>query len=185
MSKPVVLMDLDGVVIDLEPKWFSIYNERWGDNLDPRGNREWDLLKVVKPESGRDIYNILDMDGFFRDLPAYEGALDGLKTLTRFTDVVVLTSALDNPNAAKDKLLWIREYAPFIKKGNVIITPRKDLVHGDIMVDDSPNNLKKTLAKHKIVYDHPYNRKVKDAERVHNWDELIEAIRRYNNEAFT
>lgn len=181
MSKPVVLMDLDGVVVDLEPKWFSVYNAEWDDNLDPKANRVWDLLKVVKPESGRAIYDILDRDGFFRDLPTYPGAMRGLGELARHTDIVVLTSALDNPNAARDKLLWIREFLPFIKKGNVIITPRKDLVHGDIMVDDSPNNLKKTLAKHKIVYDHPYNRMVKDAERVYNWTELTEAVYRYIN----
>lgn len=176
MAKPVVLMDLDSVVVDLTDAWFYAYYAGTGEII-PLDYDTWDLRKLVK--DGDYLYGILDQPGFFLDLPALPGAIDGLREIAAVTDVIISTSALDNPNAAKDKMLWVRKYLPFIKKGNIMIGTRKDLLMADIMVDDSPGNLKKTLAKHKIVMDYPYNRKVRDAERVHDWKELVEAVKRY------
>lgn len=179
MAKPVVLMDLDSVVVDMVPKWFTTFNAEYGEHLDPYNYDEWDLRKLVQGPCKSCIYDILDRDGFFRDMPFIDGAEEGMRELVKVSDLVIATSALDNPNAARDKMLWVRENLPFVKKGNIMIGIRKDLLHGDVMVDDSPGNLRKTLARHKVVLDYPYNRKVKDAERVYNWTELVAAVRRY------
>lgn len=179
MDKPVVLMDLDSVVVDLLQPWLDMYNMEYDDNLTEAQIDDWDTHKFVKPECGMCIYKYLNTPNFFADLDPIEGAVAGLEELASLAEVVIVTSALALPQATVDKLAWVQRYLPFIPKKNIIVTARKDLIHGDIMVDDSPANLAETPARHKVVFDYAYNRHVLDAERVHNWPELVEAVKRY------
>jgi 5'(3')-deoxyribonucleotidase len=177
MGKPVILMDLDSVTVNLMDKWFGMYNNDYNDNLTPSKIKSWDTHKYVKPECGYCIYDYLALPGFFLDLPFLPGAEEGMHELSKVGELVIVTSASDKPQAVADKLTWVQTHLPMVKKGNTIVTSRKDLVHGDIMVDDSPANLKQTLARHKIVLDYPYNRRVKDAQRVYDWAGIVDAVK--------
>lgn len=181
-GKPVVLMDLDSVVVDLQTKWYAMYNKVWDDDLKPEDVTHWNIERFVKPECGTRIYSILDEPGFFLDLPAIPGAIGGLWNISKSADIVILTSALGKPEPVRDKLLWVQRNLRMVKRQNTIVTARKDLIHGDIMVDDSPNNLKRTLARHKVVLDYPYNRNVKDAERAYDWDDIVRIVNGYIND---
>lgn len=179
MGKPTILMDLDSVVVDLTTPWYAAYNAEYNDDLTVERVTGWDTHKFVKPECGYCIYDYLKAPGFYRHLEMYPGALEGLREMSEFADIVIVTSAMSIPQATVDKMEWVKEYLPFLNYKNIIVTSRKDLVQGDIMVDDAPQNLADTLARHKVVYDQPWNQEVRDAERVHNWTELVAAVRRY------
>ena len=70
-----------------------------------------------------------------------EGAVKAVKTLAKHYDVFILSTApWKNPSAWMDKRTWIAKYfkGTFYKK--IILTHRKDLIMGDYLIDDRPNN---------------------------------------------
>ncbi len=79
----------------------------------------------------------------FRDLKPINGAISAVNTLLESSiyEVYFLSTApWGNPSAWTDKRLWLEE--KFGEKINrkLILTHRKDLVKGDILIDDRPNN---------------------------------------------
>ena len=112
--------------------------------------------------------------GFFRFLPAKEGAAEGIKKLSYKYDIVFVTAS--EPYAYEDKYYWVKGNLSFLDKPNLVLTHRKDLITGDIFVDDGPHNLLKSNAKTKIIFDHPWNRQVTQGQRVSDWDELVDLL---------
>ena len=77
------------------------------------------------------------------------------------------------------------KWFPFLSWDQVIITFRKQLIKGDVLIDDGVHNLEGGDYK-KILMTAPHNRNY-DAEahgmiRVHNWDEILQVIERLKTE---
>lgn len=120
--KPVVLCDLDGVVIDLMPAWLRRYNAEYGDTLTLAQIVEWDMVKAVKPECGKDIYKYLHNHELYDDAQPIEGALEGITELRKLGYRVVFATAT-NMHMAGRKLRWLAEHG-FL-----------ELTHGTISYD--------------------------------------------------
>lgn len=79
----------------------------------------------------------------FRDLKPIKGAIKGVNILldaTNYNVYFLSTAPWDNPSAWTDKRLWIEEQFGEKINRRLILTHRKDLVKGDILIDDRPNN---------------------------------------------
>ena len=50
------------------------------------------------------------------------------------------TAPWDNPSAWTDKRLWLEDKFGDAATRRLILTHRKDLIRGDILIDDRPNN---------------------------------------------
>ncbi len=157
-----IIVDLDGIVVDHTTSWFGYYNAEYGDKLTNADIKEWNTSLFVKPECGVKIFDYLAIPGFFEDLPALPGAIAALKMLQEDGHEVVICSATDIPEAAKGKMIWVRKYLPFLPKENLILTHGKYHVRGDILIDDSPHNIRKYREEygdrvHIIAIAYPYN----------------------------
>ena len=80
------------------------------------------------------------------------------------------------------KVERLLEMFPFLDWNHIIITSNKQMVCGDILIDDGPHNL--VGGKYfKILYDRPHNRKfdagANNALRLYTWDEIYFAIHTY------
>ena len=79
----------------------------------------------------------------FRNLEPLEGAIKAVNQLLEANSYKVYflsTAPWDNPSAWTDKRLWLADkFGDKIKK-RLILTHRKDLIKGDILIDDRPNN---------------------------------------------
>lgn len=168
-EKPLVCFDLDGVVADLVSKWLAHYNRDWADNLTPADITAWEWDRFVKPECGKRIYHYLSRPGFFADLAPLPGAIDGLRQLHERAEIVVLSASPQN--ALRDKWRWVEKHVPFLKRRNIILTYRKDLVRADVHIDDAPKNLTR-FAGIRALFDYPYNRDFHAAWRVDGWQEF-------------
>ena len=76
---------------------------------------------------------------------------------------------------------YLFEHFPFLSWDQVIITSRKQMIRGDVLIDDGIHNLEGGSYR-KILFTAPYNRDY-DAEgngmiRVHDWREIVEIIDR-------
>lgn len=82
------------------------------------------------------------LPGVYRNLEPYPGYVEFIRELVDIGwDVWIATKIPnDNPGAATEKLLWVAEHLPFLRK-SVIITPNKGTLGGpmDFLWDDRPH----------------------------------------------
>ena len=132
-----ILLDMDGVLCNLIGKWFTTYNQEYGDRIHIDALEDWGPHRIAR--AGKAIYKYLAQPGFFRDLEPIEGAIDGVRTLLdRGHDVVIVTAAR---RGHRDKLEWVAEHLPFLPRDNIVFAHRKELVRGELLFDDAPHNL--------------------------------------------
>ena len=78
-----------------------------------------------------------DLKVNFRDLDLMPGAQDALMRLNNDFDIFIATTPpWSRPDVWTHKREWIGEHFPWLKR-KMILTHRKDLLIGDILIDDS------------------------------------------------
>ena len=119
--KKLLYIDLDGVIADFISAMHS------------------HPLRKIPPydEHPDTIPNI------FRNLQLIEGAIASVNQLLeseKYEVYFLSTAPWNNPSAWTDKRLWLEELFGDVINRKLILTHRKDLVKGDILIDDRPNN---------------------------------------------
>jgi hypothetical protein len=78
--------------------------------------------------------------GFFSSLLPMEGALEFWNKWENIADLWFLTRpSIPNLHCYIEKAEWVRKYLGEEAQEKLIISPRKDLFHGDILIDDAIN----------------------------------------------
>ena len=73
----------------------------------------------------------------YRNLEVISGAKEAVMRLANEFDVFIATTPpWDRPKVWGEKRDWIVEHFPYLKK-KMVLTHRKDLLIGDILIDDS------------------------------------------------
>ena len=116
-------------------------------------------------------------EGFFRTAPVIEGSVEGLEYLNDKYEVIILSSATEYPQSLSEKVYWLNEHYPFIVWQQMVFCGRKDLVMGDIMIDDHPKNLDYFTGE-KFVFTQPHNSALlmPGCKRVASWKEIRELL---------
>ena len=81
--------------------------------------------------------------GIFRNLNPIIGAIEAVKILldsNQYEVYFLSTAPWNNPSAWTDKRLWLEDQFGDSVNRRLILTHRKDLLKGDILIDDRPNN---------------------------------------------
>ena len=179
-----ILIDADDVLEDLSPKWVSFLNERYGLNARYEDHTDWNMAHVFPSLTREQVYAVELEEDFYSRLEPLEGAVETVRKLMEdgHEIYVVTTTPYQIIKAKMEKVIF--RYFPFLTWKNIIITSNKHLIRGDVLIDDGVHNL---LGGdyHKILMTGPYNRDF-DAEsagmiRVHNWQEIYEAIQTLNS----
>ena len=192
MEPEVLLIDMDGIVADLATEWYARFNKMREEDYLRNPNTypappipvsidqitNWDTGKAVGDHR---IYGILEQKGLFHAVKPLPGAIRGVQAIkniklsdnTPAYDINFLTAAIVTPYALSEKAEWMKEYFPFINPKNIIYAYRKELVKGDIFIDDSPKNLeswKKAWPNGTtIAIDYPYNQNTSVDVRVYDY----------------
>ncbi len=114
MDKLTIFIDMDGVIANFD---------KAHSDLEKSENK-----KVYRPDL------VLDFSTF-EPMP---GAIDGVRKLTEMGHdlFIATTPPWDHPDAWAQKRDWILTWFPQFKK-KMFLTHRKDLLKGDILIDDS------------------------------------------------
>lgn len=124
MNKPILWLDMDGVLVDLEfqiKKWFELHPE---------------LKHIYKGSPDR-------IPGLFRNPPPIEGSLEAVHTLYdsgKYEMLIATAAPWGNPESAADKRYWIETHYGRMFHKKITVTHRKDLLYGDVLVDDRTRN---------------------------------------------
>lgn len=191
----LVGIDADGVLIDTVPAVCALYNEDWGDSLDPADVTAWNFTDFVKPECGPRVY------GYFKDARLYEiaepvpGAVEGWAALQEIPGIrpLIVTSSFDGQEPGKRTALRRMGFLPPIGDDKVAMDMAsvgdKSVLDLAVLLDDYPPNFAE-VACPGIVFPAPYNRAMElpagarrllldDGQRIppHAWDLAVRAIR--------
>ena len=175
----VILIDMDDTIEQLLKAWLRGVNDRYGRSVRYEDITSWDVSAPYPGLTREQVYAIPDEPGFWGTVEPIEGAAEAIR---RFMDagheiyIVTATPYISLPEKMDDLLF---RWFPFITWDQVIITTRKQLIKGDILIDDGIHNLKGGDYV-KILMTAPHNRSY-DAEsngmiRVNNWKEVEEVI---------
>lgn len=120
--KKILFVDMDGVLADFEAGVRS---------FEP--DMPWDRENVDRVcEANTRVFTIL---------PEIEGGVEAVTLLKEKYDIYFLTTPMCNvPDSYGDKRIWLREkFGDWVDK-RLILTHRKDLAKGDILIDDTLHN---------------------------------------------
>lgn len=135
-QRMTILVDMDSTVVEIFERWLGEYNDTTGDNLTVEELTTWHTHDHAR--HGRRIYEPLQREGFFRNLPPIPGAIEALEVLAREHDVIMTSAPLFAPHFT-EKVEWVREYLPFIPQENIALLSKKHLLRGHVLIDDGPH----------------------------------------------
>lgn len=181
MRKLTILVDMDDTIENLLVEWVRVLNETHGRNVALDDIREWDIKKAYPGLRDADVYAPLYADSIWGSVMPRADAIVYLYKLYKDGHLIYITTSSNYKTlAAKmDRLLF--RWFPFIDWSHVIVATKKQMLRGDVMVDDGPHNLVGgdyvrilMTAPHNRDYDAVSN----GMQRVSNWAEVYEIITR-------
>ena len=91
-----------------------------------------------------------------------------------------LMDSLNKPmsNPVDDKRLWVSEHFPDFTLSNIIFTSKKELIIGEITVDDKPETIERFMSAKRahILVNMPYNAKVNTPYRAYDLKQVEKMI---------
>ena len=178
MKKLTILVDMDDTIEQLLEAWVRGVNEKYGRHASYDDVVSWDVSSAFPGLSFEQVYEIPMQPGFWKTVDPIPGAAEALQRLIVAGHDVYIVTATPHDSVPEKMNDLLFKYFPFLTWHQVIITSKKQLIRGDVLIDDGIHNLEGGLYV-KILMTAPHNKNY-DAEangmiRVSNWDE-IEAI---------
>lgn len=180
MKQLTILVDFDQTLNNLNEAWVAYLNERHGTTVKTDDIKCWDITKAFPTLTPYEIFKPLLEEALWERVIPLPKAYDNIcKLKNDGHKVYVVTTS--NPVTVPIKLQKVLfKYFPFFTYNDVIITSHKQLIIGDVLVDDAPHNLEGDTTYAKILISAPHNRsfdeKTIDATRAEDWDEIYELI---------
>jgi 5'(3')-deoxyribonucleotidase len=193
-----ILLDQDQVICCWLERLLEWWNEDKGTHFTREDVKDWAVTDTLGPGSEDFIRSSMRYPEMYRDLEEVPGAIAGVeKLIDDGHDVLIVTAV---PKCAgivyHGKLEWLRRKMrrrvmnkssdvrerigePFFDLKNFIACQRKELISGDLLVDDGVHNLIpfKESGRMTVVFDAPWNRSYTGAtKRVYGWPDLLAFI---------
>ena len=174
-----ILVDMDDVIENLSVAWIDYLNRKYGTNVDRETVRDWDMAEAFPELKPEQVYAPLKDAELWKSVEPKEGAAEYMQKLIDEGNelYIVTSSAYDTIQIKMDEVLF--RYFPFIDWNHVIITSNKQMVRGDVLIDDGVHNLINGDYE-KILFNTPYNRdfsaEIHGMARVSSWNEIYEML---------
>lgn len=139
MTRPIVLLDCDGVLADFVGDLLPIIHSVTGIRATREQITHFDFSASLglSPAQSADVKRAIGgAVRFARFLEPCPGAIEGVAALRDLADVYIVTSPWNsNPTWTHDREWWLRKHFD-IPHANVLHGSAKHLVRGDVFVDD-------------------------------------------------
>lgn len=188
-----ILIDMDGIIVDLLGKWLDCYNHDFNDCLSVDMVDSWHIAECIKPQcSPEKMMSYIHRPGFFSDLKPLPGAIDGVKAIMALGHDVKFATAPCNADSAKCKIAWLDYH--FNGSGltglDSFICQDKHWIDADLLIDDKPETLARWDVKGCLTatIEYPYNAHLlvdcmasscTDTEAA--WEQLVAFVERVEN----
>ena len=184
----IILVDMDDTIEEMLVTWIEHVNRKYGRNTTYEDIKEWDVSKAYPGLTRKQVYDVILENDFWKDVKPMEGASEALQRFMERGHKILLVTATPYESLPGKMDHLIFRHFPYFSWEDVIVTRQKQMIRGDVLIDDGPHNLEGGDYA-KILLDAPYNRQY-DAEangmlRVYSWDEIERAIEQLEKEQET
>ena len=113
--------------------------------------------------------------GFMGTIPVPRSSISFMEELAaKNVELFIATSV--EPQCAGVRIANILENFPMVDPGNILIGSRKDILMGDVMLDDGWHNLVKSGVRYPVLFRRPWNRHISGVPAVGNHREFLGLI---------
>lgn len=177
----LIKIDIDGVLRNILEPMCKLYNDEFGTEITPdevdryRVDEMFPLIKEVYNKSAVEFF--FDTNSFFvfRMAPKYKGVSKAINKLRKLGHKIVIVSYQRTLYNKIDTLLWLMTNK--INYDDICFTSDKDIVKGDVMVDDNPEFLYQITGDcQTVLIDMPYNRECKDFNRFSSFIDFANSL---------
>lgn len=182
----VVLVDLDDTIERLLDAWCCWLNRVYGTTVQPEDVTEWDITKFFPSLTKEEVFAPLYTGFFWSTVKPKSDAMEYLWKIHENGDqIYIITSS--NFETIKPKFdCIIGRYFPWVPYSNVIVASNKQMVSGDVLVDDGIHNLIGGKYE-KILMTAPHNKYIdlstySDIRRANSWSEAYDIIQEIKRE---
>lgn len=177
----VILVDLDDVIDDLLPAWVDVLNELFNTSVDYRTITDWHMQKAFPFATDEQIYESLKEVELWKKIKPVYGAQEYLQKLEQDGFTVKICTASAPECYAMKYEYFLKKYFAFISWKDIIAAHDKQLIKGNILLDDNINNLLGGDYQG-ILFTRSYNEQY-DADkygliRVYSWAEFYKHVQR-------
>lgn len=159
MAKLRIIVDMDSILVDFMEGLWNAYEKATGERGSTKNVRVWDFgTAVTDPKT---LYSCMFERGFFRNLNALPGAMDAIQKLQSEGHEIIICSTPCTPHSAAEKIEWVRKHMPFLDQNKVLLGHCKNVVRGDVLIDDAIHNAMAYRKEHPNAFiatiAYPYN----------------------------
>ena len=165
MPRPILLLDMDGIVSQFVPAFLHVY-ARYGGVIPSHLALRWNFFEALPDQSA--VKRTWDDPAIFLHQEPYHGAVDAVKHLHDAYQLMIVSTApppLDVHIPAKVR--WVQRYLPWLSHKQLIFTDHKELIRGDVLIDDHIENVLGWLGTNDgglgILINRPWNEAGRDA----------------------
>lgn len=181
-----ILIDCDGVLSDFTGKavsWLNFQIERSGylagigrmSRLTPEMVTSYDIFKALGKEEWKQKFwqEVSSRSSWCYEMAAYPHAKETVGLLRSRGRLVCVTGPVSGRYWAGERIEWLRDRLGFDRK-DIIVAADKSIVHGDVLIEDSMDNLRKwtqhSLGRHGIIWTMPWNAAEELADNIYRAD---------------
>ena len=171
INKPTVALDCDDTLYSCNPYAIELLNKEKGTSYTVNDIKGWSC-RIGNGVDERVKY--FSQPNFYKTMPVLTGAKEFVKELSKKAEVFILTAV--PPSCATARIEAIMRDFPEIKKENIIIATRKDVVKIDILFDDGSHNIISAKAKFPVLFRKPWNNNLSGNLAVNNYDDFLHFV---------
>jgi 5'(3')-deoxyribonucleotidase len=176
---PTVLLDVDGVLADMVTPSLERIAQLGGPVVHHDELLTWEIFDTFDVKYKKHVHAMWHERGFCGSLEPYEGSQAAVKRLREIADVVCVTAATPSGWWHQERVEWLEKLYG-IPSSAVIFAYRKELVRGDVFVEDKARTLFDWAACNPVgqgvLWERSYNRQVEPPSGVVktlDWDLVI------------
>ncbi|MDR0286666.1 MAG: guanylate kinase [Clostridiales bacterium] len=173
-EKLTIAIDFDDVLGDCNGYAVRITNEKHNLNLTLEDIVSWGEL-------GNDTDKRLECfkeASFFENQPLLPGAKEFIRELLSKPNRDVLIVTAIEPQFMQARAARILSEFPELKPENIIMAARKEKIRADMLLDDNPQNILKSIADYPVLYRRPWNEQLTGMLSVNNYNEFLTLVDR-------
>lgn len=182
MNKVIVLIDMDDTIENLVDAWCKWLNHKHGTNVYEADIIEWDICTFFPELTKEEVFEPTLIEDFWKTVQPKKDAPEYISQLIEEGFEIYICTASDYRVTKAKYEYIIKRYFPFIDWEHVIIAHNKQMIRGDILIDDGIHNLIGG-AYEKLLMTHPHNKhydaKAHGMTRIDSWEEAYNAVHEY------
>ena len=140
MKKLTVLIDMDDTIEELVFAWVRYVNEKFGTTVRPEDINDWNMQNFFPDIPANELYGVLEDEALWRMVKPKPGAVEYVKKIMDDGHSVFIVTSSHYRTIVPKMELVLFTYFPYITWDHVIITSNKQMVDGDVLIDDGIHN---------------------------------------------